>query len=581
MDSFSDLLAGAQLHQDQLSSGGVPWVRVGTAVCGEAAGARAVLESLKSEISKRNISAQISEVGCIGLCYAETIVDILKPGKPRVFYAGVTSEMVPGLVEAYLQGDDHRPDIAMAYTGEGDVEGVPRLEDLPMWSRQVRVAMRNCGHIDPTDIRQYIANGGYAALNKALTQMQPEDVLKEVQEAGLKGRGGAAFPTALKWSFLSRSPGPIKYILCNCEEGDPGAYNDKGILESDPHTLIEGTILAGYATGASNGIVFIRHGHNGPIDRTEHAITQAYESGILGENILGSSFSFDIEVSLTGESYVSGEETALMESVEGKRAMPRYKPPFPAASGVWGLPSNINNIKTLAYVPEIIRHGGSWFAGIGTENSAGTAILCLSGSVVRPGMIEVPMGTTLREAIIDMAGGSPSGRNPKFLQTGGPLGGVLPAQQIDIALDFSAMQEAGAILGSGGIIIADDQACAVDMTRVLIAFCQYESCGKCFPCRLGMTHLIEILERVARFEARPGDMELMRNIGENMAGASLCGHGQLGWNPVQSALRYFPEDFASHLDDKKCPTGQCLGPAYTPQRTRSRWISAQPLEIKI
>ncbi len=581
MDSFSDLLAGAQLHQDQLSSGSVPWVRVGTAVCGEAAGARAVLESLKSEISKRNISAQISEVGCIGLCYAETIVDILKPGKPRVFYAGVTSEMVPGLVEAYLQGDDHRPDIAMAYTGEGDVEGVPRLEDLPMWSRQVRVAMRNCGHIDPTDIRQYIANGGYAALNKALTQMQPEDVLKEVQEAGLKGRGGAAFPTALKWSFLSRSPGPIKYILCNCEEGDPGAYNDKGILESDPHTLIEGTILAGYATGASNGIVFIRHGHNGPIDRTEHAIKQAYESGILGENILGSSFSFDIEVSLTGESYVSGEETALMESVEGKRAMPRYKPPFPAASGVWGLPSNINNIKTLAYVPEIIRHGGSWFAGIGTENSAGTAILCLSGSVVRPGMIEVPMGTTLREAIIDMAGGSPSGRNPKFLQTGGPLGGVLPAQQIDIALDFSAMQEAGAILGSGGIIIADDQACAVDMTRVLIAFCQYESCGKCFPCRLGMTHLIEILERVARFEARPGDMELMRNIGENMAGASLCGHGQLGWNPVQSALRYFPEDFASHLDDKKCPTGQCLGPAYTPQRTRSRWISAQPLEIKI
>ena len=410
--------------------------------------------------------------------------------------------------------------------------------------------------------------------------MKPEDVLKEVQDSGLRGRGGAAFPTGTKWSFLSRSPGPVKYILCNCEEGDPGAYNDKGILESDPHSLIEGTILAGYATGASNGVVFIRHGHEGPIHRTERAIEQAYELGLLGDNILGSGFSFHVEVSLTGESYVAGEETALMESVEGKRAMPRSRPPFPAQSGVWGLPSNINNIKSLAYVSEIVSRGGEWFAGIGTEGSKGTAILCLSGNIALPGMVEVPMGMTLREVIDDVMGGVPNGRRAKFLQTGGPLGGVLPADLLDVQLDFAAMAQAGAILGSGGIIVADDRACAVNMTRVLVAFCQYESCGKCFPCRLGMTNLIEIVERICRFESRPGDLELMRRVGQNMAAGSLCGHGQLGWNPVQSALTYFQEDFTAHMEEGRCPTGQCLAPVFTPQRTRSRWTSAQPLELR-
>ena len=581
MATFEEILQEAQRRYEDLTSGERPWIRVGTAVCGNAAGADDVLEAIRAEVEKRGIAVNISAVGCIGLCYAEPLVDIVKPGKPRVFFKNVTPEQVPDLVASYLVGDNPPADMALAYSGPGQLDGIPSLDELPMWNRQVRVAMRNCGEIDPTDIYQYIARGGYAALSKAIMGMQPEDVLKEVQDSGLRGRGGAAFPTGTKWSFLVRSPGPLKYILCNCEEGDPGAYNDKGILESDPHTLIEGTILAGYATTASNGVVFIRHGHEGPIERTERAIEQAYELGLLGDNILGSSFSFHMEVSLTGESYVAGEETALMESIEGKRAMPRFRPPFPAQSGVWGLPSNINNIKTLASVPEIVARGGEWFAGIGTERSKGTAILCLSGNIARPGMVEVPMGITLKEVLDEVAGGVPEGRTLKFLQTGGPLGGVLHADQIDIPLDFEAMAQAGAILGSGGIIVADDRACAVDMTRLLVAFCQYESCGKCFPCRLGMTNLVEILERICRFESRPGDMDIMRKVGQNMAAGSLCGHGQLGWNPVQSALRSFPEEFAVHMEEKRCPTGQCLGPIITPQRTRSRWTSAQPLELRI
>jgi NADH-quinone oxidoreductase subunit F len=581
MADFEDIRQEALRRHAGLEAGDLPWIRVGTAVCGNAAGAPDVIEALKAELEKRGIAVNISAVGCMGLCYAEPMVDILKPGKPRIFYKNVSPEQVPELVESYLAGENPRPDLALAYTGEGHIEGVPRLENLPMWSRQVRIAMRNCGDIDPLDIYQYIAQEGYNALHKALSEMGPEDVLKEVQASGLRGRGGAAFSTGTKWSFLSRTQGAVKYVLANCEEGDPGAYNDKGILESDPHTLVEGVILAGYAMGASNGVVFIRHGHEGPIERTERAIEQAYELGLLGENILGSEFTFNMEVSLTGESYVAGEETALMESVEGKRAMPRYRPPFPAQVGVWGFPSNINNVKTLSYVPEIISRGGEWFASIGTETSKGTAILCLSGNISRPGMVEVPMGVSLRDVIDDVAGGVPGGKSLKFLQTGGPLGGLLHADQLDISLDFDAMSRAGAIMGSGGIIVADQSACAVEMTLLLIAFCQYESCGKCFPCRLGMTNLLEVLERICSFESRPGDMELMRNIGQSMTFGSLCGHGQLGWNPVQSAIKCFPEEFAAHMEEGLCPTGRCPGPVFLPQRTRSRWVSSQPVELKL
>ena len=339
-------------------------------------------------------------------------------------------------------------------------------------------------------------------------------------------------------------------------------------MESDPHTLLEGLAIAGYATGASNGVVFIRHGHEGPIQRTEKAIEQAYESGLLGKNILGTDFSFDIEVALTGESYVAGEETALMEAVEGKRSMPRYRPPFPAAFGVWGKPSNINNVKSLSYAPEIISKGADWFSSIGVNQSTGTAIVCLSGDVNRPGLYEVPMGLTLGEVIDDLGGGVSNNGQLKLLQTGGPLGGVLGPDSRDIHIDFDEMRSAGAIFGSGGIIVGSNRVCAVDLTRVLVAFCQFESCGKCFPCRLGMEHLLEIVERISNYDSKPGDMDLMKSVGGTMEAGSLCGHGQLGFGPIRSAITHFEEDFRLHIEENRCPTGSCDRSKIVPKNTR-------------
>ena len=568
MATFQELKAQADQQWLELVSGDRPWIRVGTAMCGHAAGAAQVLEALEAELRSQGIEATIDEVGCLGICFAEPLVDITKKGRPRLFLKNVSPQDAKDIVHSYLVNDTVPFDHILGHLGQPPIEGVPDINSLPAMKHQRRIALRNAGHIAPDDVYQNIAHGGYSALHKALTTMKPEDVVQEIVDSGLRGRGGAAFSTGTKWSFLARAPGPTKYILCNCEEGDPGAYNDKGILESDPHTVLEGMAIAGYATGATHGVVFIRHGHEGPIRRAEKAIDDAYGLGLLGKNILGSAFSFDIEVSLTGESYVSGEETAMMESIEGKRSMPRYRPPFPAQVGVWGKPSNINNVKTLAYAPEIISKGSQWFSSIGVDKSTGTAIICLSGKINYPGLYEVPMGLTLGQVIDEVGGGVPAGKKLKLLQTGGPLGGVLGQEGLNIRLDFEEMQEAGAILGSGGIIVADEDTCAVDLTRVLVAFCQYESCGKCFPCRLGMEHLLEILERIARCESRPGDMDLMWSIGQVMESSSLCGHGQLGFGPIRSALEHFEGDFRAHIEEKRCPTGSCLGPMLSPKNTR-------------
>ena len=562
--AFQDLQAQANASWDALVGGDRLLIRVGTAICGQAAGAREVLEALRAETERRGLQATVHEVGCIGLCYAEPLVDIQRAGGPRIIYKRVTPAMVPELVETTTAGGDPRADLALGSLGGDGLRGVPRLEDAPVWSRQVRVATRNCGTVDPGQIQHYIAHGGYEGLAKALESMEPQAVREEVTASGLRGRGGAAFPTGTKWGFLAGTPGEVKYILVNGEEGDPGAFNDKGLLESDPHTVVEGTILAGYATGATFGYIFIRHGHDGPIRRARQAIQQAREAGLLGERILGSDFSFDMEVALTGDSYVSGEETALMEAIEGKRAMPRSRPPFPAQVGLWGRPSNINNVKTLAYVPEIIRRGGEWFASIGYERSKGTAIVCVTGDVACPGMYEVPFGMTLGQVLREMAGAE----SVKVVQTGGPLGGVLGPDSTDIVLDFESMARAGAILGSGGIIVGGEQVCVVDLTRNLVAFCQFESCGKCFPCRLGMTHLLESFDRIAQGGGHPGDQALMESIGQSMALGSLCGHGQLGFNPVSSALRYFPEEFRAHMEEGRCAQGRCEGSFHKPSRTR-------------
>ena len=587
--TFAEIHSQAAERWQSLTAGGRLWIRVGTALCGQAAGAEETAAALERALQSRGVAATVSRVGCLGLCFAEPLVEVQLPGQTRFFYGKVSPELAEEIVAAHIvggvpvadavlgciypdgddTGDDGDSDADGAKADSGGSKGKwPDLNRHPMRAREQRIALRNAGLIDPLDIYQYVARGGYAALHQALTKMTTAEVLEQVTVSGLRGRGGAAFAAGVKWKFLADNQAPDKYILCNCEEGDPGAFNDKGILESDPHTVVEGMLLAGYATGANRGYIFIRHGHDGPIERAKAAVAQAYELGLLGADILGSGFKFDLEVALTGDSYVAGEETALMESIEGSRAMPCFRPPFPAQVGVFGKPTNINNVKTLAYVPEIIARGGEWFAGIGHERSTGTAILCLSGALNYTGMVELPMGINLQEVLYEIAGGAPAGRELKFIQTGGPLGGVLGAEATDLVLDFEVFRNAGAILGSGGIIAAGDDTCIVDLTRVLIAFCQYESCGKCFPCRMGMSHLLEALERIGRLEGGPEDLDLMRSIGENMQAGSLCGHGQLGFNPVASALRYFPEEFAAHITEKRCPTGRCRERHFSPRLSR-------------
>ena len=568
--AFAELRERADRRWQELND--AAWIRVGGGVSGEAAGCDEVIEAFNSELQSSGTSGTVSRVGMYGICYAEPLVDIKTPGGPRVWYANVTPEQVPELVAQHVKGE--QPVIASAFgyepAGEGQVlQGVTKFEDLPDVAAQTRIASRNFGHIDPQDLLQYIAKGGYAGLEKALDGMAPDQVLEEVKGSGLRGRGGAAFPTGLKWSFLSGNPAKEKYILCNCEEGDPGAFNDKAILESDPHTLLVGLILAGYATNSSKGFIFIRQGHDEPINAARKAVADAYEAGLLGQNILGSEFSYDAEVVLTGDSYVAGEETALMEAIEGKRSQPRFRPPFPAQAGLWGKPSNINNVKSLAYVPQIIARGGEWFKSVGTEKSAGTALVCLSGDINRPGLFEIPMGLTIRQVLDDVGGGAPGGKKIKVLQTGGPLGGVLGEEAFDTEIDFDAMSAAGAILGSGGIIVGNEDVNVVDLTRALIAFNQFESCGKCFPCRLGTTHMLETLDRVCMNKAYEEDFALMDRIGNSMKVGSLCGHGQLGYNPILSAVKFFKDEFDACITEHAGPVGSFAdGSMITPNRTR-------------
>ena len=584
MSAYQDLKAKADARWQELTAGEQPWIRIGTELNGQAAGALEVVDALRSELDKRGIEANVDEVGTLGLSYAEPLVDVLKPGKSRLLFSRVTPDDVPTIIDEYILGDRVPKGLAFAYLGDDPIDGVPDLNSMPQYSLQRRIAMRNAGHIAPSDILQYVANDGYAALDKALFQMEPSGVIDDMKASNLRGRGGAGFPAGLKWSFMVNSPGPVKYIACNCEEGDPGAFNDKAILESDPHTLLEGMILAGYATGATNGYVFVRHGHDGPIDRVEKAIEDAYAENILGKNILGSNFSFDIEVALTGDSYVAGEETGMMEAIEGKRSMPRFKPPFPAAAGLWMKPTTINNVKTFSYAPQIVLNGGEWFSNIGVNNSTGTAIACLTGNVTYPGIYEVEMGMTMGQVIEEIGGGVPNGKQMKLLQTGGPLGGVIGLESLALHIDFDEMQQAGAMFGSGGIIVGDEDASVVDLIRVLVAFCQYESCGKCFPCRLGMTQLLDQIERIARFEGRPGDMEACERVGTTMKIGSLCAHGQLGFNPISSALTHFREEFETHITERRDPTGRTSTRFYSPKTTRpyaEDFQGPQPLKVTI
>ena len=532
-------------------------IAVGMGIHGLAAGAPDVIEAIESALRRAGVEADIHETGGLGLDYAEVIVSITKPGKPRVYFANVTPDSAAALVESYVVGGAIPGGVdVLGAIGDLESGGPPDLFSREEFSLQRRVATQNCGVIDPANLWHYIANGGYVALEKAVSGMTPEEVIGEIEKSNLRGRGGAAFPAAMKWKFLIGAPGPPKYHLCNAEEGDSGAFNDKHLLESDPFRVIEGITIAGYATkaGGGKGFIFIRTGWDLPIDRIQRALDLAYEHGLLGENILGTGFDFDIEISLTGESYVSGEETALMEAVEGKRAMPRYKPPFPAAAGLWQKPSNINNVKTYSYAPSIVANGGDWFAGIGTERSKGTALVCLSGRVNRPGLYEVPFGVTLRQVIEVLGGGVPGGKALKFLQTGGPLGGFLPASSLDMPIDFDAMIAAGAMFGSGGIIVGDETDSVLEIAAVLGEFNAEESCGKCFPCRLGTRQIANILERLHSKEATRKDLDTALVIGETMK-SSLCAHGHLAENPIKSGYRYFQDEFEASLQNETVQAG--------------------------
>ena len=539
-------------------------IKVQTGTSGQAVGSDEIYKQLSSNNSKK---INVIEVGSMGLMYLEPIVVVVMPTGDKIYYANVDLITGQKIFNHYSNSNEVLLQNAFAYESSKNLDiSIPNINDLPQFSKQLRIATRNFGEITPGDILQYISTGGYSALNKALFEMTPEEVVEEVKKSGLRGRGGAAFPTGVKWSFLAPNKAPVKYVLCNCEEGDPGAYNDKGILETDPHTLVEGLILNGYATNSNKSYVFIRQGHDIPINAIERAIKEAYDKGLLGDNILGSNFSFDMEVSLTGDSYVAGEETALMEAIEGKRSTPRFKPPFPAASGLWQKPTNINNVKTISYIPQIIKNGSDWFSSTGTEKSSGTAIVCLSGHINRPGMYEIPMGMTIEEVLDDVGGGSNSDSDIKMLQTGGPLGGVLGKEAFGTKIDFDEMAQSGAILGSGGIIVCNETVSVVDLIRNLVAFNQFESCGKCFPCRLGNTHMFDVLQRLADSKSNPGDMELLERIGKSMKIGSLCGHGQLGYNPISSSLKYFESEIINSIENKSEPLEAML----TPSRTRPK-----------
>lgn len=554
--SFDEIQKQAIAEWETLQHSEKPRILVGTATCGRAAGALAVLETIERELSRLGIEAIVTQVGCIGLCYAEPIVDIIKPNRPRISYGSVTPEIVSHLIEDYIINDNPRSDLALGFIGEGSVDGIPRLSELPVFRPQVRISLRNCGHINPTDIKQYIANDGYSGFTKAL-QMSPKEVINEISKSGLRGRGGAGASTGFKWERLREAPGNEKYIICNADEGDPGAFMDRALLEGDPHAMLEGMLIGAYATGANYGYIYCRAEYPLAVERLMIALEQMREYGLLGENILGSGFNVEMEIKEGAGAFVCGEETALIASIEGKRGMPRSRPPFPAVSGVWGKPTNVNNVETWANVSVILQRGADWYTSYGTEKSKGTKTFALAGKVTRTGLIEVPMGIKLRDIIYEVGGGIVGGKQFKAVLTGGPSGGCLPASMLELPVDYENLAQAGSIMGSGGMLVADEDTCMVDMARFFLSFTQAESCGKCVPCRVGTRQMLDILERITRGEGQAGDIERLEQLARVVQSTSLCQLGGTAPNPVLTTLRYFLDEYEAHINEKRCPALVC------------------------
>ncbi len=554
--TFEQMQRSAIAEWEALENSETPRIYVGTGTCGRASGALKVLDRINAELKQRNIAAHIIEVGCIGCCYTEPLVDIAKPGRPRICYSDVTPEIITQLIADYIVNDNPRSDLALCTIGKGEIDGIPNLSELPMFQPQVRIALRNCGYIDPRNINHYIANGGYSGLARAL-KMTPDEIIEEVSKSGLRGRGGAGFPTGTKWRFCRDAPGKEKYLICNADEGDPGAFMNRSLLEGDPHSVLEGMLIGAYAIGATQGYIYCRAEKPLAIERLEIALKQMPGYGLLGENILGSGFSFQIELKKGAGAFVCGEETALMLSLEGKRGMPRPRPPFPAISGLWGKPTNINNVETWGQVSAILQKGAEWLASYGTEHSKGTKTFALAGKVARTGLIEVPMGITLRQIVYDIGGGIPDGKDFKAVQTGGPSGGCLPASVLDLPVDYERLSAAGSIMGSGGMIVADSDTCIVDLAKYFLSFTQAESCGECVLCREGTMQMLEILTDITEGRGKPEDMDLLSELGEAIKSGSLCALGGTAPNPVLTTIKYFREEYEAHINEKRCPAKVC------------------------
>ena len=510
-----------------------------------ALGAEEVYKAFKSEIAKQSLAdkVEIVDTGCQGLCARAPVLTIEPMG---VFYGRVLETDVPDIIaKTVLKGEIIE---RLCYTEAG--KRTPYIKDVPFYSKQKKIVLRNCGSINPKNIEEYILRDGYAAISKALSTMTPDSVIAEIKNSGLRGRGGAGFPTGNKWEFVKNATGDIKYLICNGDEGDPGAFMDRAVLEGDPHSVLEGMLIGAYAMGARKGIVYVRAEYPIAVEHLTIAIEQAKHLGLLGENILGSKFSFDVDIKMGAGAFVCGEETALIASIEGKRGMPRPRPPFPATSGLWGKPTNINNVETLVNVPIIILKGSEYYKSIGTGSSKGTKIFALAGNVKNTGLVEVPMGTTLREIVFDIGGGIPGKKQFKAAQMGGPSGGCVPAQHLDIPIDYETVKEVGAIMGSGGLIIMDDTASMVEIARYFMEFCQDESCGKCVPCRVGTKRMLDILTRITEGKGEKEDLGLLKELAEVTRTASLCGLGQTAANPVLSTIRYYLNEYEALINKK-------------------------------
>lgn len=519
-----------------------------------ASGSESVMEAFEKEIEKRGLSKEVKVLltGCLGLCELGPNIIIYPEG---TYYCKVKVEDVPEIVEEHLiKGRTVERLLYKEHTAE---ERMRALTDINFYKMQKRIALRNCGLINPEVIEEYIANDGYKALAKALTEMTPQQVIDEVSRSGLRGRGGGGFPTGKKWQFAKEAKGDIKYVVCNGDEGDPGAFMDRSILEGDPHTVLEAMTIAGYAIGAKEGYIYVRAEYPLAVKRLEIAIEQARDRGLLGKNILGTGFDFDIYLRLGSGAFVCGEETALLASIEGRRGEPRPRPPFPAVEGLWGKPTLINNVETYANIPPIILNGADWFASIGTEGSKGTKVFAIGGKINNTGLVEIPMGMTLREVIYDIGGGIPNGKKFKAVQTGGPSGGCIPAELLDMPIEYDTLIQAGSMMGSGGMIVMDEDTCMVDIAKFFLTFTQDESCGKCPPCRIGTKRMLEILERITNGEGQEGDIERLETLANSIKASALCGLGQTAPNPVLSTLRYFRHEYEAHIKEKRCPAGAC------------------------